>query len=195
MNDIFLSYRRGDEPGYVARLADDLTDAFGDVVFRDVDKIPAGSEWKRELSRRVAQAKVLIAVIGRQWQSILLERKHEDADWIRFELNQARALDIAVIPVKLEGAVFDATTDMGDLNWLTELQFFELSDKQNRWSADVEQLIQRVAALSGLKIVPKDDDSARGSSSRQVTHGDQSPAIVSKEGDVNISYGDSKPKR
>jgi hypothetical protein len=44
MNDIFLSYRRDDEPGYVKGLRDGLTKAFGNVVYRDVDRILGGKK-------------------------------------------------------------------------------------------------------------------------------------------------------
>ena len=48
MNEIFLSYRRADEPGYVGRLADSLEGAFGEgSVYRDVDSERAGGNWKK----------------------------------------------------------------------------------------------------------------------------------------------------
>jgi hypothetical protein len=78
MSDIFLCYRRDDEAGYVGRLADRFNDAFGDVVYRDVDGVRGGSKWKLELRKQVPRAQVILAFIGKRWQSILAERSPEN---------------------------------------------------------------------------------------------------------------------
>ena len=55
MNEIFLSYKRSDDPGYVARLADSLERVFGEgTVYRDVDSERAGGNWKKSLARNVS---------------------------------------------------------------------------------------------------------------------------------------------
>ena len=188
---IFLSYRRQDVPGYVGRLADHLEAAFGQCVFRDVDDIGGGADWKAVLNQAVSDAKIVLAVIGERWQAILADRLNADADYIRFELNLARSLEKPVIPIHLQGTTFDSTRDMGDLNWLTELQFFELSDRQNRWDSDLEQLVQRIQQLTDLKpLAPADRDGNQSDSIVQRSSGNQSPNVVAKDGDVNIQFGD-----
>jgi hypothetical protein len=47
---IFISYRRDDVPGYVARLEDYLEKEFGEhSVFRDVEDIAGGTEWREAI--------------------------------------------------------------------------------------------------------------------------------------------------
>src|SRR3954453_5314214 len=65
---IFLSYRRGDTAGYAGRLADGLAERFGaPQIFRDVDSIPAGTDFVEAMQAAVAGCDVLVAVIGREW--------------------------------------------------------------------------------------------------------------------------------
>lgn len=189
---IFLSYRRQDVPGYVGRLADHLEAAFGQTVFRDVDSIGGGTDWKRVLNRAVSDAEIILAVIGERWQAILADRANAEVDYIRFELNQAQVLDKPIIPITLQGVTFDANQDMEDLNWLKELQFFELSDRQNRWESDMEQLVKQIVELTGLKPVDPEERGKRqpGSVTKQTSHGDQSPNINVTKGDVTLSFGD-----
>ena len=149
---IFLSYRRQDEPGYVGRLADRLTLAFGEhSVFRDLDTIIPGSDWKLVLSEAVTNSRVVLTVIGKRWQSILLA-KQDGEDYVRFELNLANRLKKPVIPILLDGSGFESNLDMGDLNWLKNLQHLEISDRQQkRWEHGVELLIKQIAELAGMQ--------------------------------------------
>jgi hypothetical protein len=187
MNEIFLSYRRSDDPGYVGRLADSLQQKFGqDSVYRDVDSERAGGNWKRSVARSVAGTQVVLAVIGPEWQDLLAAGPSEERDWVRFELNQAKTLDIPVIPVRLAQAAFDQGRDIEDLNWLKDLQFFELADGQGRWETDITRLAEEVARITQLKLRTADQSSASVS---QLSHGHQSPNIVSGGGSVDISYG------
>ena len=188
MHEIFLSYRRSDDPGYVGRLADSFERVFGKgTVYRDVDSERAGGNWKKSITRSVSGAEVVIAVIGPAWQELLTSWSAEQRDWVRFELNQAKNLDIPVIPVKLAHSGFDHTQNLGDLTWLKDIQFFELADGQGRWDTDIERLADEIANVTTLKVSSNDLDTA-GSIS-QVSHGKQSPNIASGGGGVTISYG------
>jgi hypothetical protein len=191
---IFLSYRRQDVPGYVGRLADHLEAAFDRPVFRDVDSIGGGAEWKNKLNQAVSSAEIVLAVLGERWQEALLQRDGAAVDYVRFELNLAHLLDKPIIPVILQGTAFDFNEDMGDLNWLKELQFFELSDRQNRWESDMEQLVRQITELTGLIPTDSSDRNAHQSKATitQTSHGDQAPNVVS-DGNVTITFGD-KPE-
>jgi hypothetical protein len=156
MSDIFLSYRRDDEAGYVGRIADGLKEAFGNVVYRDVDSNIPGVKYKLEIQKQVSQSKVLIAVIGPQWQSILEERDPED-DLIRFELNLAHDLEIPVIPVRLRNAPIDMKRDLGNLNWLKGLHFYEMSDHQDLWTTDLLRLVESIVKSTPLEPVKQSD--------------------------------------
>jgi len=187
-NQIFLSYKRSDDPGYVARLADSLEHQFGKgTVYRDVDSVHAGANWKKSLTRTVSDAEVVLAVIGPSWQELLAAGQTAERDWVRFELNQARELDIPVIPVQLAHTEFDYEQDLEDLAWLSDIEFFELADGQGRWDADLSRLAGDIAKVTSLEISDKEQN--KGGSVSQVSHGEQSPNIVSDGGDVTISFG------
>lgn len=195
MSAIFLSYRRGDQPGYVARLADDLAGVFGDIVFRDVDSLLAGENWKVALQKQVAQAKILIAVVGRKWQSILVEREPA-TDYVRLELDLARMLEIPVLPIRLQESPLDFQLGLRDLDWLCDLQWFELSDRQGRWASDMNRLVDNIVDLTGLSPVLSSRNHAGATNgsvkSHQVSSGNQSPNIQVDNGDVSIVFGVDK---
>ena len=62
---IFLSYRREDTSGHAGRLYDLLARRYGaEQIFMDIDAIPVGSEFAKEIHRAVASCDVFIALIG-----------------------------------------------------------------------------------------------------------------------------------
>ena len=62
---IFMSYRRADDRHFIGRLRDRLCDAFGDeVVFRDIDSIPAGTNFRKIILRTLHEVDAVVAVIG-----------------------------------------------------------------------------------------------------------------------------------
>ena len=74
---IFLSYRREDSAGRSGRLNDRLSLEFGrHSIFMDVDGIPLGTDFVKQLTREVASCDVLLAVIGSRW----LELHHGNTD-------------------------------------------------------------------------------------------------------------------
>ena len=66
---IFISYRRGDDPGSTGRLFERLqVEGFSsDQLFMDIDSIAPGIDFLRELHRQVEQSDVMLAVIGKGW--------------------------------------------------------------------------------------------------------------------------------
>ena len=151
-HEIFLSYRRDDHPGYVARLGDALKNAFGDVVFRDVENILAGDDWQQVLKRKVSQAEVVVAVIGAGWESRLSPTNgSSNQDWVRLELNTAKELGLPVIPVLFDGVEMPAKETLCDLAWLRDKQVHHLSDTQERWVFDIERLCEQIEQITSLK--------------------------------------------
>ncbi len=149
---IFLSYRRDDVPGYVARLEDELEKAFGtDEVFRDVEDIRGGSDWRKAIERNLREAAALVLVIGRHWEDIWRRRQDDPVNYVELELERARELGVAVIPVFIEGARLSRDLDLGKIGWLRDKQFYEISDKQQRWDHDVSGLIDILRQVDGLQ--------------------------------------------
>ncbi|MES9818270.1 MAG: toll/interleukin-1 receptor domain-containing protein [Candidatus Thiodiazotropha sp.] len=187
-SSIFLSYRRRDSSGYIGRVADHLESAFGETVFLDVDSIKPGSDWKKVLNEAVSRAQIVLAIIGDDWQQALTTHSPDETDFIRFELNLARILDKLCIPVIFQGSKFDYDSDLGNLNWIKDLQFFELSDKQGRWEQDMTTLAEQIADMSGLIPMNSITETKTGNSVNQYSKGDQSPNINTKEGSVTITF-------
>ncbi len=151
---IFLSYRRDDNPGYVRQLQQDLQRVFGkDSVFRDVEDIAGGASWKKVLEDNLADSAALIVVIGSRWEQIWNERKDKSSDYLVYELNYANDHGIPVIPVTVAGAALSSEITLGPLSWLLDKQFYDISDKQRRWSTDVDGLVALLQQLPGLGSV------------------------------------------
>ncbi len=148
---IFLSYRREDRPGYVARLKDNLEAAFGEGrVFRDVEDIAGGSKWREVLEHNLREAGVLLLVIGPRWESIWTLRSKDAVNYVAFELERAHQLGVPVIPVTLDGTTLSKDINLGEISWLLDNQMYDISDKQGRWSTDVKGLIRLLEALPGI---------------------------------------------
>ena len=159
---IFLSYRRDDVPGYVARLEDDLERDFGsDRVFRDVEDIVGGSEWKAVIEKNLRESAALVLVIGKHWESIWKARENDPVNYVVLELERARELGVPVIPVFIQGAHLSPGLDLGPISWLRERQFYEISDTQKRWGHDVAGLVEILQQTAGLQPVKEPESRER----------------------------------
>jgi hypothetical protein len=103
---IFLSYRREDSAHVVGRIYDRLVQQFGkEQVFKDVDSIPLGVDFRKHLAQVVGSCDVLLAVIGMNWHAKDGKTRLDDPkDFVRIELETALQRDIPVIPVLVRGA-------------------------------------------------------------------------------------------
>ena len=106
---LFLSYRRSDSQDVSGRIYDRLIDHFGaNHVFKDVDSIPLGVDFRKFVGDKVARCDALLAVIGPQWLETRNEaggRRLDDArDLVRAEVAAALARDIPVVPVLVGSA-------------------------------------------------------------------------------------------
>ena len=65
---IFISYRRQDSPHITGRIYDKLTSKFGkSAVFKDVENIPIGIDFRDHINKELKNCSVLLAVIGESW--------------------------------------------------------------------------------------------------------------------------------
>src|SRR5579872_852321 len=106
MHRIFISYRRSDSQDVTGRIYDRLLTQFGpDTIFKDVDAIPLGGDFKQHLTDAVTKCQVLLAIVGAHWLDPNDEagtRRLDSADdFVRIELEAALARGIPVIPVLL----------------------------------------------------------------------------------------------
>src|SRR5262245_35720658 len=104
MRKLFISYRREDSQHITGRIYDRLVQEFGQPnVFKDVDSIPLGSDFRQVLNEAVSQCDALVAVIGESWLQVpdRAGKKRLDSknDFIRVEIEAALERGIPVIPV------------------------------------------------------------------------------------------------
>ena len=101
---IFISYRRDDSADITGRIYDRLIQHFSrETVFKDVDSIPLGIDFRQHLESALSQCRVFLAVIGDRWagtDTTTGKRRIDDPyDHVRLELELALARNIPVIPV------------------------------------------------------------------------------------------------
>ena len=108
MSTIFISYRRSDSRDVTERIYERLIDSFGRRrVFKDVDSIPAGTDFRQELKKSLSECQVMLVVIGTNWLAPAfagqLPRLFEEADYVRLEIEEAMSRGIPVLPVLVNG--------------------------------------------------------------------------------------------
>ena len=99
---VFISYRRGDAGDVVGRIYDRLVNEFGKPrVFKDVDSIPLGVDFRKHLSDSVGKCRVFLAIISRGWvqQGDGVRRLDQPNDFVRIEMEAALHRNIPVIPL------------------------------------------------------------------------------------------------
>jgi hypothetical protein len=156
MGIIFISYRREESRGDAGRLYDRLALHFGKKqLFRDVDAIAPGDRFPEILNEKLKTCDVLLAVIGPKWLTVRqgkLRRLDDPADYVRREIAAALERKIPVIPVLVGKAFMPRAQELPPaLESLGSCQAAEL--REDRFHADVDELIKRIAALAeGVKV-------------------------------------------
>ncbi len=117
MSGIFISYRRSDSPDATGRIYDRLVTEFGKAqVFKDVDSIPLGRDFRGHLNDIVGNCGVMLAIVGPRWteaRNPAGQRRLEDPDdFVRLELETALARDIPVVPVLVGHAPLPVGSDL-----------------------------------------------------------------------------------
>ena len=105
----FVSYRRHDSADAAGRIYDRLVAQYGhEGVFKDVDNIPLGADFRQVISDAVGSCAVLLAVIGRDWLTASNERGDrrldDPSDFVRIEIETALQRTIPVIPLLVRDA-------------------------------------------------------------------------------------------
>ena len=116
---IFMSYRRSDDANFTGRMHDKLISVFGESnVFRDIDSIPAGSNFADVIRRRLEQVDVVVALIGPSWSG----RLETPTDFVRMEIVHALVTKKPVVPVLIEETTLpDRATLPEELRSLLEI--------------------------------------------------------------------------
>jgi hypothetical protein len=120
MASIFISYRRADSMAETGRIYDRLTQAFGGRhIFKDVEDIPAGEDFRQVLDRALTAADVVLVIIGPSWalmaDSSGKRRLADPYDFVRIEVETAlKRNDVTVIPVLVDNATMPSADQLPD---------------------------------------------------------------------------------
>lgn len=112
-SSIFISYRRNDSSDITGRIYDCLAQQFGkNTLFRDVDSIPLGLDFRKHLAESVGQCQLLLAIIGKGWLDTDQSRLDDRRDYVRIEIESAFQRNIPIIPVLVQGATVPNEDDL-----------------------------------------------------------------------------------
>src|SRR6185369_12675526 len=86
------------------RIYDKLVNKFGkEMVFRDIDSIPYGYDFRSHIVQTLQECKIALAVIGDKWldsEDIEGKRRVDNPqDFVRVEIETALKLNIPLIPL------------------------------------------------------------------------------------------------
>jgi TIR domain len=109
MGSIFICYRREDSQFITDRIFDHLARHFSRKdLFKDVDNIPLGVDFRTDIENAVRQSTVMLAIIGPGWLSAKdatgQRRIDNPDDTVRVELSSALQLKRMIIPLLVGGA-------------------------------------------------------------------------------------------
>lgn len=103
MPRLSISYRRSDTKDITGRIFDRLVLHYGKKsVFRDIDNVPIGVDFRAHIQDVLRKSDILLAVIGPKWRGPVPDgpyRVEEENDLVRIEVETALKQGIPVIPV------------------------------------------------------------------------------------------------
>lgn len=104
---IFISYRHEDSNYVSGRIYDNLINKLQNAsIYKDVDSIPLGIDFREHIRNSVGLCTILLAVIGDHWavNKNGINRLLDETDWVRIEVETALNRNIPVIPLLIDGA-------------------------------------------------------------------------------------------
>ena len=105
----FLSYRRKDDRWAARLISEGLSEILGEhAVFRDVDAIGLGEDFRSRIDDAVGRCAVVLVLIGPYWldpgRRRGKRRIDSENDWVRIEIEMALQRHRLVIPLLLDDA-------------------------------------------------------------------------------------------
>lgn len=143
---VFITYRRNDQAGFAGRLGDRLADHFGkEKIFRDVDSMPLGYDFREVIETQLAQCDVMLVVIGHNWLNAIspngLRRLDDPDDLVCFEIAAGLAREgVRVIPILVDGVSVPESIELPDsLRGLARRHGLNMSNAN--FNGDLEMLL------------------------------------------------------
>jgi hypothetical protein len=150
MPKIAISYRRTDSDA-TGRICDRLVQRYGkDSVFRDIDNIPFGMDFRKVINDALRDIDVLITIVGPTWRGARRfggARINDSNDLVRIEVETALQRDIPLIPVLVGGAMMPKASELPDS--LRDFSFRNAAnvDSGRNFDTDIERLMRSMDRL------------------------------------------------
>jgi WD40 repeat protein len=116
MPKISISYRRADSEAMTGRIFDRLSSHYGkEAIFRDIDSIPPGIDFRVHINETLRKTHVLLAVIGPNWLGASgggAERIQQESDAVRVEIETALRRRLPLIPVLIGSTVMPGSDQL-----------------------------------------------------------------------------------
>lgn len=114
---IFLSYRRNDSADVTGRIYDRLLAKFGDDnIFKDVDSIPLGANFKDHIDSMIKESAVVLVVIGNDWfgrsENAAGRRIDDPGDFVRLEVAAALNRKLNIVPLLVRRALMPTEEEL-----------------------------------------------------------------------------------
>ena len=151
MTRIVISYRREDSAAITGRIFDRLVAHYGgDTVFRDVDNIPLGVDFREYINTMLARTDITLVVVGKRWLGARRggrSRINDPADPVRVEVEAALRNGMPVVPLLVQGAGMPNVDQLPDS--LKELVYRNGLDVDSGRDFDqhIERLIRSVEPI------------------------------------------------
>ena len=158
--NIFINYRRGDDPGFAQALFGRLEQVFkGDQLFMDIDDIAPGLDFVEVINQQVARCDVLISVIGRGWLTAVdeggMRRLDDPQELVGLEIELHRRSSVS--PVLVNDAKMPRLTDLPELlRPFARCNAVKLSHE--RFRADVAGLIESLEEVLGEAAAKREQE-------------------------------------
>jgi hypothetical protein len=155
MPKIAISYRRINSD-VTGRIFDRLVQRYGKhSVFRDIDSIPFGTDFRKVVNDALQDADALIAIVGPHWsggESLASARINKDDDFVRIEIETALQRNIPLIPVLVDGAIMPQAAELPES--LRQFSFHNAAviDSGRNFDTDVERLLRSIDSLFKGKL-------------------------------------------
>lgn len=148
---IFISYRREDNAGVTGRIYDRLVQEFGgQAIFKDIDSIPLGVNFKHHIDAIVKECDVALVIIGDKWAGETGEpaqrRIDNPDDVVRIEIESVLHRNIRVIPLLIQGVSMPSEGSLpGSLKGLSDRHGITIGNDPH-FHPDMDRLIRDLQA-------------------------------------------------
>jgi hypothetical protein len=149
---IFLCYRREDSQDVTGRIFDRLAQQFGEsAVFKDVDSIPPGVDYRELLVDVIGDCSVMLVIIGRLWlqPNDPSGRRRVDNvdDFVRMEIETAFSSGVPIIPILVGHASIPRARDLpGTLARLAYIQSSQIRPDPD-FRRDMDRLCEAIRPI------------------------------------------------